>query len=78
MRSKSSHKIFFRKFITNRNEKKETIINEPFDLDLSILEFSKIVMHEFWYDYVKPWHDVQAKARTITCANQEKGGLGGP
>ena len=59
-------------------KKKETIINEPFDLDLSILEFSKIVMHEFWYDYVKPWHDVQAKACAITCANQEKGGLGGP
>ena len=35
-------------------------------------------MYEFWYDYVKPWHDVQAKAHAITCANQEKGGLGGP
>ena len=27
--------------------------------------------------YVRPWHDAQAivRARAITCANQEKGGL---
>ena len=29
-------------------------MNKPIYLGLSILELSKIVMYEFWYDYVKP------------------------
>ena len=29
-------------------------MNKPVYLGLSILESSKILMHEFWYDYVKP------------------------
>ena len=29
---------------------------KPVYLGLSILEISKIVMCEFWYDYVKPKH----------------------
>ena len=29
-------------------------MNNPFYLGLSILDLSKIVMYEFWYDYVKP------------------------
>ena len=28
-------------------------MNKPLYISLSILEISKIVMHEFWYDYVK-------------------------
>ena len=28
--------------------------NKPVYLGLSILQLSKIVMNEFWYDYVKP------------------------
>ena len=28
-------------------------MNEPFHLGLSILELSKILMYELWYDYVK-------------------------
>ena len=30
------------------------LINIPVNLGLSILEISKIVMCEFWYDYLKP------------------------
>ena len=30
------------------------VINKPAYLRLSILELSKILMYEFWYDYVKP------------------------
>ena len=30
------------------------VINKPAYLGLSILELSKILMYEFWYDYVKP------------------------
>ena len=30
-------------------------------LELSILELSKILMYEFWYDYVKPKDGEKAK-----------------
>ena len=30
-------------------------------LGLSILEISKIVMYEFWYDYIKPKYNEKAK-----------------
>ena len=29
-------------------------MNKPISLGLSILEISKILMYEFWYDYMKP------------------------
>ena len=29
-------------------------MNKPFCLLLSVLDLSTILMHEFWYDYVKP------------------------
>ena len=32
-------------------------MNKPIYLGLSILEISKILMHEFWYDYMKPRHN---------------------
>ena len=35
--------------------------NKPVYLGLSILEFSKILMYEFWYDYGKPEYDAEAK-----------------
>ena len=36
-------------------------MNKPVFLDLSILEMNKIVMYEFWYDYVKPKYGERAK-----------------
>ena len=35
-------------------KKAEILINRPVCLRLSILELSKILMREFWYDFVKP------------------------
>ena len=35
-------------------------MNKPIYLGLSILDRSKIVMYEFWYDYVKPKFDEKA------------------
>ena len=35
-------------------KKTQTFMNKPVDLGQSILEISKMVMYEFWYDYVKP------------------------
>ena len=29
-------------------------MNKPVCLGLSILKLSKILMYEFWYDYIKP------------------------
>ena len=36
-------------------------MNKPIYLGLSILEISKILMYEFWYDYVKPKYDDNVK-----------------
>ena len=36
-------------------------MNKPVYLGLSILELSKILMYEFWYDYVKPKYGGKAK-----------------
>ena len=36
-------------------------MNKPLYLGLSILELSKILMYQFWYDYVKPKSDEKAK-----------------
>ena len=36
-------------------------MNKLFHLGPSILELSKILMYEFWYDYVKPKYDEKAK-----------------
>ena len=38
-------------------------MDKPVYLGLSILEISKTLMHEFWYDYIKP--KVSAKSRIM-------------
>ena len=49
-----ARKFFYRKLISNRNEKnREILMNKPIYLGLPILELSKILMYEFWYGYVK-------------------------
>ena len=53
-------KVFRRKFISNRNEKKKKT-DKTIHLGLSILELSTILMYEFWYDCVKPKYGEKAK-----------------
>ena len=36
-------------------------MNKPVSLGLSILEIQKIVMHEFWYDYLRSKYGEKAK-----------------
>ena len=45
------------------NEMKKTKVktNKPIYLGLSILEISKILMYEFWYDYMKPKYNDDVK-----------------
>ena len=40
-------------FASNRIEKIKVKINKPVYLNLSILEITKTLIHEFWYDYIK-------------------------
>ena len=36
-------------------------MNKPACLGLSMLELSKILMYQFWYDYVKPKYGEKVK-----------------
>ena len=48
--------------LPNIEMKKTTVkMNKPIYLGLSILEISKILMYEFWYDYIKPKYDNNVK-----------------
>ena len=42
-------------------KKTKVKMNKPIYLGLPILEISKILMHEFWYDYMKPKYDDNVK-----------------
>ena len=42
-------------------KKTKVKMNKPIYLGLSILEISKILMYEFWYDYMKPKYNNNVK-----------------
>ena len=42
-------------------KKTEILMNKPVYLGLSVLEFSKMLMYDFWYDYLKPKYGKKAK-----------------
>ena len=54
---------FFTEKVMNKLEMKKTeiLMNKPVYLGLLILELSKILMYEFWYDYVKSKYGEKAK-----------------
>ena len=47
-------KFFTENLLAIEMKKTEMLVNKPVCLGLSILELSKILTYEFWYDYVKP------------------------
>ena len=47
-------KWFSEKLLPIEMKKTKVKMNKPIYLDLSILEISKTLMYEFWYDYMKP------------------------
>ena len=52
-RNHHSTKFFTENLLAMETKKTEILVNKPVYLRLSILELSKILMYEFWCDYVK-------------------------
>ena len=50
-------------------KKTEILMNKSVYLGLAILELSKILMYEFWYDYEKPKYVEKAKLCYIDADN---------
>ena len=46
-------KVFTEHLLAIEMKKSQIVMNKPVFLGLSILELSKIIMYECWYDYVK-------------------------
>ena len=51
----------FREFVSKRNEKNKIKMNKLVYLDISVLKISKTLMYQFWYDYIKPKYQQNAK-----------------
>ena len=54
-------KWFSKNLLAIQMKKIKVKINKPVYLGLSILEISKTLMYEFWYDYIKPKYQDNAK-----------------
>ena len=54
-------KQFSERFLAIEMKKTKVKMNKPAYLRMSILDISKTLMYEFWYDYVKPKYNGQAK-----------------
>ena len=54
-------KFFTEHLLGIETKKSEILMNKPVYLVLSMLELSKILMYQFWYDYVKAKYGKKAK-----------------
>ena len=54
-------KWFLEDLLAIETKKTKVKMNKPVYLGLSILEISKTLMYEFWYDYIKPKYQNNAK-----------------
>ena len=54
-------KFFTEYLLPTEIKKTEILMNRPVCLGLSILELSKVLNYEFWYDYVKPKYGEKTK-----------------
>ena len=50
-------------------KKLKIFVNKPVSLGLSVLEITKIVIYEFWYDFIKPKYREKAKLCYINTNN---------
>ena len=61
IRTKLSYtKKFSGNFLATELKRAQILVNKPVYLGLPILEISKLIMYEFWYDYVKPEYGEKA------------------
>ena len=56
-----SHKNFFDHLMAIEMKKTRVKMTKPLYLGMSILDISKILMYEFWYDYINPKYGDRAK-----------------
>ena len=61
-------KFFKESFLAIKIKKTQILMNKPVYFGLSILEMSKNVGYEFWYDCVNPKYDGKAK---LCCLNTD-------
>ena len=54
-------KHFSENLIAIETEKARVLMTKPVHLRLAILDIGKILMYEFWYDYIKPKYDDKAR-----------------
>ena len=54
-------KHFSESVIAIEMKKAKVLMNKPVYLGLAILDISKILMYEFWYDYIKPKYGNKAR-----------------
>ena len=54
-------KYFSKNLIPIEMKKTKVKMNKPIYLGMSILDISKTLMYEFWYDYIKPKYEDAAK-----------------
>ena len=54
-------KYFSENLMAIEMKKTKVKMNKPVYLGMSILDISKTLMYEFWYDYVKPKYEDKAK-----------------
>ena len=69
-----STKFFTENLWAIEMRKMQILMNKPFYLGLSILDLSKTVMFEFWYDYVEPKYGENTilcyMLQTASCKNR--------
>ena len=56
-----SHKKFSDHLVATEMKKTRVKMTKPLYLGMSILDISKILMYEFWYDYINPKYGDKAK-----------------
>ena len=54
-------KYFSKNWMTIEMKKTKVKINKTIYIDMSILDISKTLMYEFWYDYIKPKYQDKVK-----------------
>ena len=54
-------KYFSENLMAIEMKKTKVKMNKPIYLGMSILDISKTLMYEFWYDYIKPKYQDRAK-----------------